>query len=73
MRDRLLRNPRPCIFGIDCEGLRLLGINLKENVYSGLFNCKPLKRLIGMILDWKPDSGSAFHLNPLRFSAYVPY
>ena len=27
---------------------------------------------IGEILDFKPDSGSVFHLNPLRLSEYVP-
>ena len=32
---------------------------------------KALERLIGKILDWKPDSGSVLHLNPLRDSEYV--
>ena len=34
---------------------------------------KALKILIGKILDFKPDSGSVFYLNPLRFSKYVPH
>ena len=34
---------------------------------------KALKRLIGEILDSKPDSGCLFHSNPLRFSEYVAH
>ena len=39
---------------------------------SGLITIKALKRLVGKILDKKPDSGSVFHLDPLSFSEYVP-
>ena len=40
---------------------------------SNGYSCnKALDRLIGKILDLKPDSGSVFHLSPLRFGEYVP-
>ena len=37
-----------------------------------LYHSKALNIMIGEILDLKTDSGSFFHLKPLRFSKYGP-